>query len=150
MPIGLVKGPSHSPNKRLSMDKLAKKSGITNIRVNWCCRFLLASREDSPVLQVSQLAVCLPRWCACALSPWVEWTSATGYSLQFKVSTVLHIQFCVWERTSAVLSEKIKKLVDQKSDMSSSQIGSEQRPIQPLFNCEEKGRTLTSSWVSIV
>lgn len=42
--------------------------------------------------------------------------------------------------------KKKKTFVDQKSDMSSSRFGSEQRPIQPLFNCsKEKGRTLSSS-----
>lgn len=70
------------------------------------------------VLQVSRLAVHLPRWRACAVSPWVERTVATGYRLQFRARPPrFHsvVNTVVGDKAAAVLREEIHNLLNKSA-----------------------------------
>lgn len=98
---------------------------------------------DSPSPTV--LAVHLPHWPACAVSPWVEGTITTGYRLQFKVRPTSFPQCDInscGEGGGNSIEGRNKQLVEQKSDISCSHFGCKQRMVQLLFGCsKERGRT---------
>ena len=70
------------------------------------------------VLQVSRLAVHLPRWHTCAVPPWVERTVVMGYRLQFRArpprfSSVINT--AVRNEAAAVLREEINNLLAKRA-----------------------------------
>lgn len=92
-----------------------------------------------------------PSLAPCAVSPWVETTIASGYSLQFKVHPPSFPQCDIYscgEAGGNGIEERNKQLVEQKSNMS---FGCKQRMVQPLFGCsKERGRTPSYSRSSSV
>ncbi|XP_028306693.1 uncharacterized protein LOC114465708 [Gouania willdenowi] len=79
---------------------------------------LEGSSTPPTVLQVSPLAAHLPRWRACALTPWVERTVAMGYRLQFRVRPPRFtsvINTVVKKEAAAVMREEIHTLLSKKA-----------------------------------